>query len=200
MDEDELGKIVERLRREEKSSAAAVSLTDDRVRQDTHTPTDSVEEDLSKMKLRTGVGYFVALAPLVPYLKPKPKQKPSKKDDTAAAIVIPDDDEIEQKPVTEKKRPMTDAERAQKSRAAKKQRSGETKLLGQQMQDLLNSLRRSRNKANQYEEENLAFMLRCGTCPSAAGARSPLASIFSTRSTFLVPGIVFRLNLSDILA
>ena len=72
------------------------------------------------------------------------------------------------------------------------------------LKSLVGGLWSNAKKHNQYDDGNLLFMLRVGTCPSAGGARAPLAGIVSRFSLGIAIGIVtdrvgnFRLELRGI--
>ena len=206
MGEDELDKIVRRLRRSAigsysdtavgfSSNTDVGSATKTAVRSATNTAIGSssikavgseTNTDVGssggfkrRLGLPTATGYWSALSPLATFIKKPPSKKP------AGDIVVIDEDEVSptiDSPVlstNNKRHPMTLAERQKKFRDAKKRRVDQTRIRGEDRVELFSSLRRNCHKGNQYDAENLAFLIRSGTCPSAAGARDPMASICS---------------------
>ena len=157
MDEKEFDRLVKELRASAGGSNSSTSASDSSV--GIPVPADR--------------GYWSALSCRGAPFKTNP---PKKKKVSPDVIVVEDDVPASG---TEKRPAMTGAERGGKHREAKKHRVEETKKRDVEREDLSRCLRWSRNKGNQYPPDNLCLRLRAGTCPSASGARGPLASIFS---------------------
>ena len=126
-------------------------------------------------QITSPTGYFAALSPFLPRVC-RPENPLS------ADIVISDADSEEPQvlDVAKKRPPQTDAERARKCHTKKKHRVEKANILAEDREILLRCLQRKCHNRNQYTDENLAFLLRVGTCPSEGGARAPLANVISS--------------------
>ena len=141
----------------------------------------------------TSVGYYAALSPLSSrIIMPRKRILDTSiviedEDSNANAQVdISDDEECV---ITGKRAPMTNSDRQAAYRQRKKAKKEEKKLLDADRDALFHSLVRRGRKKNEYDDANLLFLLRVGTCPSAGGSRASIAQILSSGSATQSPPV-----------